>query len=499
MAVTVATPRDIKLNGTCRLSVRISMRGTSFESPDCLRPWIQEITMHIQMLSAVAALSLLALAMAAPARAADVAVTNCNDDGSGSLRAAVASAANGDVVDLRELSCNRITLTSGAIVFGQADLTILGPGWKKFAVSGNRLSSIFRQEPTQPPPDPGFPRVDGTLRLQGFTIAWGREEADLAAGGCIFANSRVVLDHMHVHHCVAKGTDPVFPSASGGGVFAWNDVTLIASLVDCNRANPSGTGGGVETHGKLTLDHSRVSHNVADANGGGSASTMGLSLSYSTVDHNTTALGNAGGVATAGAAWINKSTIAYNDADFRGAGEFDNTQPTRIIESTISHNTANRSEAGIQLDGRYLPTEVRNSTIAFNAATNPFFGSCSEGAGIALAGPVKVVSSIVSGNTCAGQPSNIGQEAGNPPAQVIGSQNLIGASFVPLPADTLMLDDPRLAPLANNGGPTMTHALLSDSLAIDRGSNPSNFKYDQRGPGFPRVKGTQADIGAFER
>jgi hypothetical protein len=119
---------------------------------------------------------------------------------------------------------------------------------------------------------------------------------------------------------------------------------------------------------------------------------MGLSLSYSTVDHNTTASGNAGAVATAGATLISKSTIAYNHADFRGAGEFDNTQPTRIIESkTISHNTANRGEAGIQLDGRYLPTEVRNSTIAFNAATNPSFGSCSEGAGIALAGPVNVV------------------------------------------------------------------------------------------------------------
>jgi hypothetical protein len=302
-----------------------------------------------------------------------------------------------------------------------------------------------------------------------------------------------------VHHCVARSTDPVLPYAAGGGVFAWNDVRLIYSHVHSNRAGPGGEGGGVEVYGKLFADRSRISHNRAGY-GGGSVSIYGLSLSYSTVDHNTATLyiGAGGGVATAGPTWISKSTIAYNHADFRGAGEFDSSQPTRIIESTISHNTANRGEAGIQLDGRFMPTEVLNSTIVFNAVDNPSF-ECSIGAGIALIGPVKVRSSIVSGNTCAGQPSNIGQEAGGNPAHVFGSDNLIGASTVPLPPDTLPLDDPRLAPLANNGGPTKTHALLSDSPAIDRGSNLSNFRYDQRGPGFPRVKGVCTDIGAFER
>jgi hypothetical protein len=457
--------------------------------------------MHIQVPPAVAAFSFLALSIAAPAHAATVAVTNCNDHGAGSLRAAVAVAANGDVVDLRGLSCNRIGLTSGAIIVQQADLTVRGPGWAKFTVSGNARSQVFRQSPVPPPPDPGNPRVDGTLRLQGFTVSWGREEESNPLGGCIFANSRVVLDHMQVCHCVARGTDPVYPGGVGGGVFAWNDVTLIRSHVHSNEA-PGGTGGGVETFGELFADHSRISHNSADVNGGGASAIQGLTLSYSTVDHNTSASGNAGGVATAGPTLISKSTIAYNHADFRGAGEFESTRPTRIVESTISHNTANRGEAGIQLDGRFALTEVLNSTIVFNVAANASDGSCSEGAGIALAGPVKIVSSIVSGNTCAGQPSNVGQEAGNPPPQVIevvGSDNLIGASTVPLPPDTLALDDPRLAPLANNGGPTWTHALLSDSPAIDRGSNLYRFRYDQRGPCFLRVKGVRADIGAFER
>jgi hypothetical protein len=63
--------------------------------------------------------------------------------------------------------------------------------------------------------------------------------------------------------------------------------------------------------------------------------------------------------------------------------------------------------------------------------------------------------------------------------------------------------DPKLGPLANNGGPTKTHALLAGSRAIDQGDN-ANLPYtDQRG--FPRKKDGNrdgrviVDIGAFER
>jgi hypothetical protein len=71
--------------------------------------------------------------------------------------------------------------------------------------------------------------------------------------------------------------------------------------------------------------------------------------------------------------------------------------------------------------------------------------------------------------------------------------------------------DPRLASLANNGGPTRTHALLLGSPAIDGGEvsltvgpNASVLMHDQRGPGYPRMvdgNGTgsaKVDIGAFE-
>lgn len=70
-------------------------------------------------------------------------------------------------------------------------------------------------------------------------------------------------------------------------------------------------------------------------------------------------------------------------------------------------------------------------------------------------------------------------------------------SAVSLPPDTLDTDPP-LAPLADNGGPTQTLALGSESPAIDAGNNVAGLTTDQRGAGFPRVVGVQADIGACE-
>ena len=53
--------------------------------------------------------------------------------------------------------------------------------------------------------------------------------------------------------------------------------------------------------------------------------------------------------------------------------------------------------------------------------------------------------------------------------------------------------------LADNGGPTMTHALVAGSPAIDAGDPAGNTsQFDQRGEGFDRIFGSSIDIGAFE-
>ena len=65
-------------------------------------------------------------------------------------------------------------------------------------------------------------------------------------------------------------------------------------------------------------------------------------------------------------------------------------------------------------------------------------------------------------------------------------------------ANNIFGQDPLVAPLADNGGFTLTHALKRNSPAIDKGSNPTNLVCDQRGAGFPRQMGAAVDIGAYE-
>ena len=60
----------------------------------------------------------------------------------------------------------------------------------------------------------------------------------------------------------------------------------------------------------------------------------------------------------------------------------------------------------------------------------------------------------------------------------------------------LINTDPLLGPLADNGGPTFTQALLPGSPAIDAGVAVAGVTTDQRG--VPRPQGTAPDIGAFE-
>src|SRR5436190_1308654 len=128
------------------------------------------------------------------------------------------------------------------------------------------------------------------------------------------------------------------------------------------------------------------------------------------------------------------------------------------------------------------------------AAAAPGSHGCAQGAGLAINGNVRIDSSIISGNTCNGAPSDLGEDS-NTGTSIPGANNLIGHSDIQVPPDTIFANDPRLGALANNGGATQTHAVLADSPALDAGNNASGFQSDQRGNGFPRVKGAAADIG----
>ena len=96
------------------------------------------------------------------------------------------------------------------------------------------------------------------------------------------------------------------------------------------------------------------------------------------------------------------------------------------------------------------------------------------------------------GNPTPGAPGTSGSAYGGTACSAL--PNTLIASNTPAGGDSFT--DPKLGPLANNGGPTPTMALLAGSPAIDAGNTSVATATDQRG--FPRPAGLAADIGAFE-
>lgn len=430
-------------------------------------------------LATAVALGLLAMGTPPRAQAATLSVTNCNDSGAGSLRATVAAAASGDTVDLRGLACRRITLTSGAIAIAQDSLTLQGPGWRGLVVSGNYVDSVFRHSGT------------GTLRLRGFSMEKGNRQAMRALGGCAYSAGNLSVYDSNIGHCGAHGLGTAPTAGMGGALYAQGDLTVSYSSVHDNAAHGRDSyGGGLYANGKLTLKRVRVETGNARI-GGGAYALGGLSLDTVTFTHNNAI--ESGGLEAHGPATIVDSTIADNVARVDAAGLWlGSLDAKRIVNSTISGNTSATLSAGV-ITGTLL---LANSTISANhdnTAMNP--GQLCYGTLMVMTAQLQ--SSIVAGNTCdgAGTVDIIGTSFADP---VTGADNLVGDSALALPADTLS-GNPMLGPLADNGGRTLTHALLPGSPAIDAGNNSQGLAYDQRGIGFPRVRGTRADIGAFER
>ncbi len=235
-----------------------------------------------------------------------------------------------------------------------------------------------------------------------------------------------------------------------------------------------GQGGAIRNRENLTVTGSTLTGNAA-LHGGGIQIYLGTTnIIDSTISGNSATLG--GGIHELGTANITSSTISDNSA-IRGGGIY-NLGTANINSSTITGNLANRG-GGIYNRG---PATLTNSIVAMNTT-------------VTLAGPDIFAFSPLSGtfNLIGNGTGLNGIVHGSNGNQVGTSSNLI---------------DPLLGPLANNGGPTQTHALLAGSPALDAGDPSILFdvnEFDQRGTPFVRVfddpgaSGTGIDIGAYER
>jgi hypothetical protein len=384
-------------------------------------------------------------------------VSNCDDSGNGSLRDAVGIAASGDTVDLTTLACSTISLASGAIVVAQESLILEGPG-AQLAIDGGYADRIFRHTGT------------GTLFVSDVTIRSGSYASDSSAkGGCIYSAGSLSLSNAVVTQCTVLGQHPAV--AMGGAISTEGGLAVLSSRITGNisqgGADSSSTsnGGAAFVRGNLTVKYSTFSDNQALPTEGRNS--------------------GAGAIETFGSATIIGSTFSNNYALFFGALAFEGSagDDAMIVDSTISNNVAPWN-SGIYTQ---IPLKIFNSTIAFNH-------SHINGAVYSQMSSLEFQSTIIAGNESSGAAADDVRGTAYTPT-ILGAGNLITSSNIPLPPDTIT-DCPRLAQLTNNGGPTLTHALLDDSPAIDAGNNVQNLTEDQRGE--PRVFGPAADIGAFE-
>ena len=426
-------------------------------------------------------------------------VTNCDDSGPGSLRDAVLSAASGQTIDLTNTGCSLITLTTGAIGIGQAALTLQGPTSEFLEISGNNNYQVL------------FHSGAGTLVIDHLALAAGRKyqtdaQVSAARGGCVFSAGTLYVTNSQVKYCEAEDTSATY-GVKGGALYATSGIALSYSSVYANQAYSTASyarGGAAYTPGTLSLDHSVISGNEskslatnARATGGGIEARGAMLVKYSTIDGNTAYGPNfaslGGGIYGIGDSTIENSTVSNNSAEEAGgillASASPSTQLT-ILSSTISGNSAT-VHAGVCMF--FNPNaRIANSTIAFNGSPALFL----DGDGVyAYQATVDLESTIIARNSNNGFPDDVTVAAGG---TFIGANNLIYEPWATVPSDTIEGLDPALLALADNGGPTATHALAFDSPAIDMGNDNAAVNYDQRGPGYPRTIAANVDIGAFE-
>jgi hypothetical protein len=331
---------------------------------------------------------------------------------------------------------------------------------------------------------------DGTLDIDNSTIS-DNEACD--GGGIFNTDGGVSVDNSTI-------SDNRAYSGDGGGILNYGDsspstINITNSILSGNRSDFGfdgyGAGGAIynEADGDLAtvnIDNSVIQNNRAFDGGGifnyGCACEATLNVINSTLSNNSATDGGGGGVLNdSGVLDISYSTLSGNTATDAGGGIFNVFSDFAVLtNTTLSGNSATYVGGGIYNEDGI--TSINNSTLYDNSAADGggiysedfFYGFTT----------VDLNNSIVANNT--------NGDCVNLFGTYIGDNNRDSDSSCP-GGSTLNLSAGSLASLADNGGATQTHALLTGSNAIDNSGGGATSD-DQRGA---VAVGTR-DIGAFE-
>lgn len=452
---------------------------------------------------------------------------NMADDGLTTLREAI-QAANStfefDEISFAPSLVGSLNLLLGEMVISKP-LRITGNGATATIIDAQQLSRIFEIS--------GF--STGDVTLEKLTLTRGRTtHADFAGfGGAIRSTAR----DLFLNDCIVKNNSTTGGKANGGAIHASGNVTLNGCVLSGNSTSGlEARGGGIQAN-SVSASQSTLTKNFTSndrAYGGAvfiedSSRAVAVSMSQCTVSENWTdgaeSSGGAIYVLSAGIS-IQDSTLFGNSAKGTGGSGgaiYARGGPVKISQSTVSGN----STRGTQGDGGAIYTftgavSISQSTLTQNRSE---FGK--GGAIFAFSSAVSVDNSIIANNNSGGLGNAAAPDINLHNMQsMIARNSMIGdnrgtgldatgltpganGNFVGGSSSSGNSFNPYLGPLRDNGGPTFTHALLPESLAINHGRNAlavdvtqggstPALTTDQRGTGFARIKGGIVDMGAFE-
>jgi hypothetical protein len=488
--------------------------------------------------------------MMQPVQAAVIHVTTTQDNVSGSLRAAITTANTNYENDTIYLPAGTYILSGNpnedANAGGDLDIdnpnkiTIIGDGYATTIIDGNQIDRVLHI-------------IAGKVSITGVTIRGGKTSdayylQDSRVGGGILNTGTLVLQQCCVcdnatgkgGRCTGQWYEVAGNSGHGGGIFnsTMGTLTLTECIIKSNitgdggsggihqTGGKSGSGGGIFNYGTITLTKCTVSGNQTHKGGeacwGGDAGNGGgihidlwgvATFTKCTIDNNSA--GDGGYAGCAG------SIGGASAGDGGSGGGIYNEGWLTLTDCTLSNNMAG---AGGISDGAPLGiggcggaicynnflggVSLTNCTITGNSArySLDYYLPCGNGGGIYC----RENWAISAKNTIIANNSVSPLDAEGPDCWgIINSggyiliENTNQCDIEGILIGNITGKDPLLGPLADNGGPTQTHALLPGSPAIDAG-NSSGYNEDQRGitrpidiPGIANAS-DGADIGAYE-
>lgn len=433
-----------------------------------------------------------AVGLMTPAEAGAIAVTTTLDEHNNaapcSLREAIRSA-------------NTDLPIGGCAAGSGADTITLPPGTYVLGIP-NALG-----EPDEDNATTGDLDILSDLAIQGTEAAKTIIDGNGAALADRVFNVRGAITVSFTEMTIRNGSEPT-GAAGGGGVSNEGKTTFTETIITGNGTGSGGGGVSNASGATAAFVDSTVSGNVAAASGGGVRNGLGATSSFTdtTITGNTAQV-SGGGVSNDGVAGFTNSTISGNASVGEGGGVFNSAgAAATIFNSTVSGNRSNQSGGGVHGG----TTTLANATVTANIADSDANGM-GDGGGVAGTGTALTVkNSVIGGNTDSSPPPAVV----SPDCQAtMTSQgyNLIGTNagctITAGPGDKVGTVAapiaPGLAPLADKGGPTLTHALVAASPAHNAGSpalpgGPGDActATDQRG--VPRPQGGRCDMGAYE-